>query len=59
MGSRIRAGDLSRRNARNNLVCVAGNKREGCILCKFNQKVLKWLGKLAEYNIPEDSCVVA
>lgn len=53
------AGDLSHENTGNNLMCVTGSKREGCILCKFNQKVLKWLGKLAEYNRPEDSCVVA
>lgn len=53
------AGDLSHKNTRNNLMCVTGNKREGWILCKFNQKVMKWLGKLAEYNVPEDSCVAA
>lgn len=45
------AGNLSHKNTRNNLMCITGNKREECLLCKFNQKVLKWFGKLAEYNI--------
>lgn len=52
------AGDLTHENARNNLMCVTGSERGGCILWKFNQKVLKWFGKLAEYNIPEDSWVL-
>lgn len=51
-------GNLRHKNTRNNLMWVTGNKREGCILCKFNQKVLKCFGK-SEYNIPEDTCVVS